>query len=370
VWSFRDSSCWPSGHITEVAYLTVLRAVLSVSGAAWVAFGAVASRNHLVDAALAIVATVVVLSGLEIGLRIKNALAGVGGPTTPTGLRASPYPGLIYENTPLFHEFGEQKFNSLGLRDDERPLDPTRPKIVVVGDSIEAWRPLPAAALFPRVLEGLLAREYPGENFQVVNLGVTGYSIHQKVLMLQYRGLPLEPRLIIVGYCLNDPFPAWELVRYFSDESGSNGPLIHSEVLSLVSERLKALLHGYGLDFYQAGHRRGSDSWVGVKHDLRALGAIERTRHVPVVLLIFPLMEDTRVAYPWIDIHRRVSAAAREQGLHVIDLLSKYRAVGFANVRTDSVHPNALGHRIAAGAVLEFLVREKLLARSRGTVSW
>jgi lysophospholipase L1-like esterase len=352
---------WPSGHITEVAYLTVLRAVLSVSGAAWVAFGAVASRNHLVDAALAIVATVVVLSGLEIGLRIKNALAGVGGPTTPTGLRASPYPGLIYENTPLFHEFGEQKFNSLGLRDDERPLDPTRPKIVVVGDSIEAWRPLPAAALYPRVLEGLLAREYPGENFQVVNLGVTGYSIHQKVLMLQYRGLPLEPRLIIVGYCLNDPFPAWELVRFFGDPRAAREPVIHSELLSLVNARLKALLHSYGMDFYQAGHRRGSDSWVGVKHDLRTLGQIERAERVPVLLLIFPLMEDTRVAYPWLDIHRRVARAARAQGLKVIDLLSLYQAAGFANVRADSVHPNARGHRLAGKALFRLVVREHLV---------
>src|SRR5581483_7995788 len=127
---------WPSGHITEVVYLTVLRAMLGVVGVAWAVFGALASRQSLVNAAVTIVATLVVLSGLEIGLRIKNSLEGVGGPTKPTGLRASPYPGLVYENTPNFHEFGEQKFNSLGLRDDERPLDPTRPKIVVVGDSI------------------------------------------------------------------------------------------------------------------------------------------------------------------------------------------------------------------------------------------
>ncbi len=352
---------WPSGHITEVAYLTVLRAALGVVGVAWVVFGALASRQSLVNAAVTIVATLVVLSGLEIGLRIKNSLEGVGGPTKPTGLRASPYPGLVYENTPNFHEFGEQKFNSLGLRDDERPLDPTRPKIVVVGDSIEAWRPLPATALYPRVLETLLAREYPRENYQVVNLGVTGYSIHQKMLMLRYRGLRLHPRLIVVGYCLNDPFPAWELVRYFSDAEGRKGPVIHSELLSLVNERLRALLHDYGMDFYQAGHRRGSDSWVGVKHDLRALGDIERAAHVPVVLIIFPLMEDTRVAYPWLDIHRRVGAAAREQGLHVIDLLRAYRAAGFVSVRTDSVHPNALGHRLAAEALLQLLARDKLL---------
>lgn len=352
---------WPSGHITEVVYLTALRAMLGVAGAAWIVFGALASRQSLVNAAVTIVATLVVVSGLEIGLRLKNSLASVGGPTKPTGLRASPYPGLVYENTPNFHEFGEQKFNSLGLRDDERPLDPTRPKIVVVGDSIEAWRPLPATALYPRVLEALLAHEYPRENYQVVNLGVTGYSIHQKMLMLRYRGLPLHPRLIVVGYCLNDPFPAWELVRYFSDAEGRKGPVIHSELLFLVNERLRALLHSYGMDFYQAGHRRGSDSWVGVKHDLRALGEIERAEQVPVVLIIFPLMEDTRVAYPWLDIHRRVGAAARERGLHVIDLLPAYRAAGFANVRTDSVHPNALGHRIAAEALFHLVLRERLL---------
>ncbi|HZS90120.1 MAG TPA: hypothetical protein VFE42_21810, partial [Chloroflexota bacterium] len=85
--------------------------------------------------------------------------------------------------------------------------------------------------------------------------------------------------------------------------------------------------------------------------------------HVPVVLIIFPLMEDTRVAYPWLDIHRRVGAAAREQGLHVIDLLPAYRAAGFANVHTDSVHPNALGHRLAAEALFQLLARDRLLGQ-------
>ncbi|HLK10804.1 MAG TPA: GDSL-type esterase/lipase family protein [Candidatus Binatia bacterium] len=354
---------WPSGHITEVVYLTVLRSILTVAGTAWLVFGALAGRQSLLNITVMGVAIFAVVGSLETGLRIKNALTDETGPGKPTGLRASPYPGLIYENTPLFHEFGEQKFNSLGLRDDERPLDPTRPKIVVVGDSIEAWRPLPAAALYPRVFEKLLDREYPAQNYQVVNLGVTGYSIHQKMLMLRYRGLPLNPRLIVVGYCLNDPFPAWELVRFFSDEAGAKQPVVHSELLSLVNERLKALLHSYGMDFYQAGHRRGSDSWMGVKHDIRALGEIGRERRVPIVLMIFPLMEDTRIAYPWIDIHRRVAAAARSQGLKVIDLLPAYRAAGFDKVRTDSVHPDALGHRLAGEALLQLVVHNRLLGQ-------
>jgi lysophospholipase L1-like esterase len=70
------------------------------------------------------------------------------------------------------------------------------------------------------------------------------------------------------------------------------------------------------------------------------------------------------VDYPWTDIHARVAAAARRNGLVVVDLLSRYREAGFASVRADGVHPNAAGHRLAAEAIDATLKRRGLLAGS------
>src|SRR5437016_8003 len=142
---------------------------------------------------------------------------------------------------------------AVGIGDDERLFSAERTTIVVVGDSIEAWRAVPIAELYPRRLEALLNTQHNTAGVQVLNLGVTGYSLHQKRLMLQYRGLAWQPKLAVVGYCLNDPIPAWELINYFTNKPRRK--LWKS--VDFLNARVRSWLHPYGLDFYHEGHRPG-----------------------------------------------------------------------------------------------------------------
>src|SRR5215831_12887193 len=208
----------PNGHITEVAYVYVLRALAVGLGGLLAILALLTSARTLQNCVLMMTVLGLAWGGLEATLRLMDWFTAAKHPDSPTGLQASAYPELFYENTPNFHEDGEQKFNSLGMRDDERVFSADRPTIVVAGDSIEAWRAVPIAELYPRRLESLLHTQPGTTDMQVLNLGVTGYSLHQKRLMLQYRGLAWQPKLAIVGYCLNDPIPAWELVNYFTNK--------------------------------------------------------------------------------------------------------------------------------------------------------
>jgi hypothetical protein len=342
------------GEITELAYVHGLRLLVVGCGLGAVVAAARARAETLQNSALAIAALTITCLLLEGGLRIGE-LIGAQSARVAVGLTRSEVPELIYENTPGFEEDGDRKFNSLGMRDDERVPSAAVPKIVVVGDSIEAWRALPVDALYPRRLEASLAAR--GTTVEVLNLGVTGYSLHQKVAMLRHRGLTWRPRLIVAGYCLNDPIPASELVNYFAGRE----PQRPWRVVEILSQGVRSVLGRFGIDFYTEIHRADGAPWRGVVADLADLGAIAREQHVPVVLLVFPLMADTAVDYPWRAIHDRVGRVARDDGLVVVDLLAPFEAAGLANVRADGVHPGAQGHRIAAETLVAEIAARGLL---------
>ncbi len=346
----------PHGHITEVAYVYVLRALAVGIGSGCAILALATSIRTLQNCLLMIAGLGVALGGFEATLRLVDWFASAH-PDNPTGLQASAYPDLFYENAPNFREDGEQKFNSLGMRDDERVFSAERTTIVVVGDSIEAWRAVPIAELYPRRLESLLHTQHNTAGVQVLNLGVTGYSLHQKRLMLQYRGLAWQPKLAVVGYCLNDPIPAWELINYFTNKPRRK--LWKS--VDFLNARVRSWLHPYGLDFYHEGHRPGTQTWNELVEDFHTLGQLATQQNVKVILVIFPLMVDTPVAYPWLDVHRRVTEVARQNGIEVIDLLASYRSAGFSQVRADTVHPNTIGHRLAAEALYSAITERHLL---------
>src|SRR5215471_1931684 len=258
----------PNGHITEVAYVYVLRGLAVGIGGLLAILALLTSARTLQNCVLMMTVLGLAWGGLEASLRLVDWFTAAKHPDSPTGLQASAYPELFYENTPNFHEDGEQKFNSLGMRDDERVFSADRPTIVVVGDSIEAWRAVPIAELYPRRLESMLHTQPGTADMQVLNLGVTGYSLRQKRLMLQYRGLDWKPRLAVVGYCLNDPIPAWELVNHFTHKPRRE--LLKS--IDFINARVRSLLHPYGLDFYHEVHRPGTPPWDALVEDFHALG--------------------------------------------------------------------------------------------------
>lgn len=337
----------PDGEITELFYVHVLRAGLVFGGIVLALAAARASRGVLKRVLLLAVAVSVTLAGLEVALRAVERFSGDGRSreTTPHGIRPSQYPDLLWENSPNFVLDGGLKFNSMGLRDDERQYDRSRPTIVVVGDSIESWLDLPPAELYPRRLETMLNDEPGRIPAQALNFGVFGYSLHQKLLTLKYRGLEWAPREVIVGYCLNDPIPSSEFEAYFRHRPK---PLVELRSLTLLNDRVRMVMHGVGRDFHTEIHDPESASWAGVVADLNELGALANEHDFKAILLIFPLLYDTSVAYPWIDIHRRVTEAAKKAGITVVDLLDSYEKEGIAHLRADPIHPNRRGHEIAA----------------------
>ena len=71
------------------------------------------------------------------------------------------------------------------------------------------------------MLERLLNGGAAGGPFEVLDLGVGGYSTRDEALTLESEGMRWNPKLIVIGYVLNDPEsePIQPLQSYFQEPS-------------------------------------------------------------------------------------------------------------------------------------------------------
>jgi len=91
------------------------------------------------------------------------------------------------------------QISSRGFCDEERDIEKTRPRIVLVGDSTtEAWEVDPHERPHKALEEALEGR------FEVLNLGVRAYGTDQSLLLLKYLGMAFQPDIVVYTFCIND----------------------------------------------------------------------------------------------------------------------------------------------------------------------
>jgi len=314
------------------------------------------------------------LGGAEIVLRVAapveyEAPADRGDPSVWNSLihRPSPTPGLDYEIAP--NEFGSPAMTREGInRHGFRGREPSDPKmgrrIVVLGDSFTYGLGVGVPSTYPAQLERLL-REVPGAGpAEVLNLGVTAYSIHDEAIVLERKVGALEPDLVLVGYVLNDP------------QVGTGGQPIrvfyhrtrwwqHSHLLRLAAKARR--------DWEV--RRRGGGDWIRSLYEdpatwRAALASLERMRRasrdqgLEVVFVVFPMIPDeTWEGYAYADLHERVGAAIRDAGFRVLDLREAFSRLPPRALRLpgEDWHPSPLGYEVAARAIRDFLLAEGLV---------
>jgi hypothetical protein len=85
------------------------------------------------------------------------------------------------------------------------------------------------------------------------------------------------------------------------------------------------------------------------------LEALLRVRGIHGLVTVFPMLGGRFDRYPHRDLHRAVVKAAKGAGLAAVDLLDCCTAYDFRDLRVDVVHPNPMGHRVAAHAIRDAL---------------
>lgn len=273
--------------------------------------------------------------------------------------RRSQVPGLLYELAPNVEadtERGRVRTNSLGLRDRERQLQaaPGTVRLAVLGDSFTFGFGVEAEEAYPAVLERLLIEEI-GPRFEVLNFGVGGYSTRDELVVLAHKVRPFKPRLVLVGYVLNDPEidPVQPLSAYFAPVEWWQRFHLTRLIARAANQRAVERAGGGNYTRYLHAEPR---KWGSVVAAFARMHELAREDSFEVAVVIFPLIPaKSWQSYPFRAVHEQVAAAAHGKRFGVIDLLPAFSAhpPEEVSLNPEDRHPNRLGHEVAARAIFE-----------------
>jgi GDSL-like Lipase/Acylhydrolase family len=328
----------------------------------------------------------------------------------PTGLSfqdryglAMHYPGI----TRYLPQYGHSvTFNSVGMRDREHSLE--KPvgvfRVLLLGDSFMEALQVPFEASFPSLLERALT-ERSGRRVEVLNAGMSGWGTDDELRYLTRYGLKYRPDLVLVAMTLHNDISdnlrrEWHAIR--------NGALVERQVapMSFVQYNvlhLKAFLATrfqlyqlwrrvrHGGEIRQIGKQLNThavqlfreptpakitEGFELTDHLLSAIRDTSRTAGAGVAVVLLPLkyqlsdsifaafVQAAEVPPSEMQIGKPQAAiahAADSLGIPVIDLLPSFRqwtadSTGPLYLEWDG-HWNEAGHRLAAGAATEGLLR-------------
>jgi lysophospholipase L1-like esterase len=259
--------------------------------------------------------------------------------------RESDDPVLFYEPRPGFAR-GAVRINSQGFRDREFTLEKPAGtiRIAVLGDSVVWGHGIRIEDTFPKQLEELLAERAVGR-YEVLNFGVSGYSLQQEVEQFLVRARRFHPDIVILGTSVND-------LQYSSVEGDyfqrQNSGIFERSYL----KGALATSASYLLTRYFGVPPRYLERIVEVQYHLeRAKSADPDVRWM---VLMFPLLENfSHYELQWY--HDAILDPARRLGFVVHDLRPDFARFPEASLGIDHIHPNRLGNHVAAEAALDTL---------------
>ncbi len=318
---------------------------------------------------------------LEIGFRLAHVPVGTVQINRAT-VRKSANPRLRFELRPggVARAEVEYRVNGEGLRGPEvarEKPDGVR-RVAVLGDSIAFGYWVAEEDAFPRQLESMLNEvRGDGPRVEVLDFGVPGYNLAQETEMLRSRALAFEPDVVVVAFCLND------LEGLFSYELGlvQERAARRGSLLGRLREGVVAHSRLFAWFEYRLAERDARRDFVRVRNPLfgqqyeqalekqkRALAgrfavveALLAPRGIEGVVAVFPSLTGSWASYPHEGLHRAVVEAAEGAGLLAVDLFPCYAGYHYRKVRVDVVHPNPMGHRVAAHAIRDALCAHRIL---------
>lgn len=244
--------------------------------------------------------------------------------------------------------------NELGLRGGPiKPLAPGERRILFLGGSITLGWGVPEDETLTARLERKFRED--GKTLQVLNGGIGNYNTVRYVNRFFDELAPLRPTDIVVQYFLRD---AEDL-----QPGGGNFLLEHSELavtLLIAKNRLfEASGQGALEDHYRRVYAPDSAGFLKMKTQLKRLSRYGKAHGIRLYLAMMPDIHNLQ-SYKFEYIHRIMQQIAAEDGYIFVDLLPALRDRPPEQLfaMPGDPHPNALGHRLMAGALYPVLAQE------------
>lgn len=334
-------------------------------------------RQNLLLTAGSVVFVLVMLGGVELGLR----LLGLGAPDQElAGLHAysevygwAPRPGLRLESEGVVTTINEQ-----GYRGEALPTGKTgKRRIVVLGDSIAFGLYVQDAQTFAAVLQS------QRRDVEVANLSVQGYGPGQELTKLEREALPLRPDVVVVATCLSNDLADAVLPVFLYDgvhpkpyHRVEDGRLVlyddhlrlpardrvalflrqHSRIVGLFNPPSTAVLEdadGADSGGGWGGRKRAAlkDRAGAIDVTSRVLAEMAKQAHAAgadLVVLAFPDRDEWEGVTHWRNALARTPAL---KDVQVVAMADRFRHLGlsFDDVALDGIgHLTPAGHRATA----------------------
>ena len=258
----------------------------------------------------------------------------------------SPNKTLIYEPKP-----GGGEFNKYGYRGEEFDYERNdKKRIVFIGDSVVEGIGVKPEERFTELLNDNL-----GDGFEVINLGVSGYSFLQEFEYLKKRGLKFSPDYVFWGICQNDfdvsSLELEDMDRRVRDIAGNGFYSYYYTNINKLEEALLSLnVYRYAKFFLSRGSRSGlrdKADYNGLRKPemqslLKKLKSMSIKHDFKIVFILLPIRPPSELPVKISDLR---SLIKRERFIY-LDLDNHINGIWL-----DSVHLNPGGHRMVADMI-------------------
>lgn len=329
---------------------------------------------------------------LEAGLRF---FAPVGKPPakSSSSLPAAEYwatydPDIGYRLNPKFGDI-----NSEGLRD--HPVQPKngRFRILFLGDSLGYYGDTVDDTFVGHFRSSL--RQNPRyQSVDVLNACIKGYSNYQEILFLKKYGLPLEPDMVGVEFCLNDLHKFLHKFQVkdgklvpesyqFTEEARNNNRSLarrlayKSRLLVWLRDNLpiarRALVwqtsRGFSFDYNtDVGLAWQDGPWASIETQLLEFKQLGEQHHFPVFIALFPLGVQYDAGYLArnkeyvLKPQRKLKEICDRLSIPFYDLYPHLRADLFDK---DGIHLTPEGRRSVGRRIADFVEQAHLIPEVR-----
>lgn len=239
----------------------------------------------------------------------------------------------------------------------ERPSDVFR--IALLGDSVTYGYGVERKNNFASLLESSLNSEGgTGQKYEVYNFGVSGYGTEAELELYKTKVKDYKPDLVLLIYVLNDPIPPELGVQFVVA-----GWRKEAQFGAWLYLKWKAATDSLRPERNYNRIYASEEAWSAVQRDLSEMARLATKNNSQFAVAIFPLLLDFN-DYPMGKYHQMVADTLKKDDVIYTDLLDSFKPYDFMSVRvaeSDSTHPNALGHKIAADALEKFIRQEELI---------
>lgn len=239
-------------------------------------------------------------------------------------------------------------------------------RIALAGDSIAMGHGVAEEDRYSDRLVPLLDAARPRERHEVVNAALSGLDARNVVLRLERALAEYRAHMLVYGFCVNDiEGPAYQRL------AATQSTALHWSRLRDIERtpsRLWALLLALQLRHELEGlpiaqeirhnYFENPAAWSDFTRQLDRFAALAAERGACPILFVQPQLQRLSDAHPYLDVYARVSRAAQERGIHVVDAFDAFRGrvASWYWVSPADPHPNEAAHAVLARVLADGLL--------------